>query len=59
LKFHLSNIIEFYENSGFFEDEKELEELAKKSKYDMINTMHELFMERISSIGDRDIDICL
>ena len=56
---HLSRLIEFYDNSGLFTDEEEREELAKKSKFDMINAMHELFMERVSSLGEREIDICL
>lgn len=59
IEYHLSNIIEFYDNSGFFADEEEREELAKKPIYDMISTMHELFMERVSALGEREIDPCL
>ena len=55
----LSKIIEFYDSTGLFTDEEEREELAKKSKYDMVKSMHELFMERVSSFCEREMDICL
>ena len=50
-------LIAFYKESGVFNDDRELKEILSLPRPESFSKMHELFMERISSIGGREADL--